>query len=212
MRGISLPMSLIATIFIRLPGNCPKFIWPIFEFQPFYWLALSLLAAGALWFGLHRAQRRSMRIGWMLLAILIVWIGVAWLVVTPRERLAARQNLVVRAAAKDHINTIMKIIAPGTFFGPWNHHEIRTQLSQRLAAAHITGNFIRFYRSDIRDRQAITRITVWTQTRDFGPVLSTWQFDWQDRSRPHNWRIIGIRLLSINHHNVPPGGVIPAVQ
>lgn len=196
-------------MYFRLSEHFPAFLWPLFEFQPFFWLAMALPGIAALWIGYSRGRRQVAQAGWLILLLLAVWIAMAHVVVTPRERLEDRQNLLVSAAATSNIHNLMPFLAVNVQFGPWNRQEIKTELASRLTAAHITGNFIRSSATQIHGRQAVTRMTVWTQTRDFGPVLSSWRLIWRDGARPQNWRVVGIRLLRLNNHKLPPDSVVP---
>ncbi len=199
-------------MYFRLWDQFPTVLWPLFEFQPFFWLAVALPGMAALWICYSRGRRLVARAGWLILLLLAVWIAVAQVVVTPRERLEDRQNLLARAAAESNIHDLMLLLAPNVQFGPWNRQEMKTELASRLAAAHITGNFIRSSTNEIHGREAVTLIAVWTQTRDFGPILSRWRLTWQDEPRPENWRVVGLRLLQLNHHHMPPGSVIPLAR
>ncbi len=196
-------------MYFRLPDHFPTALWPLFEFQPFFWLAIALPGVATLWIGYSSGRRPVMRTGYLVLVLLALWITVAHIVVTPRERLVDRQNLLAEAAAESNMHDLMQLLAPDVQLGPWNRQEIKTELASRLASAQVTGNYIRSSRTQIHGRNAVTRISVWTQTRQFGPILSSWRLNWQDGPRPKNWRLVRIRLLQINHHHLPPGSVIP---
>ncbi len=196
-------------MYFRLSDQFPTVLWPLFEYRPFFWLAIALPGMAALWMGYSRGRRPVALTGGVILLLLALWIVIAQIVVTPRERLTDRQSLLAGAAAKSNMHDLMRFLAPNVQFGPWNRQEIKNQLASRLAAAQITGNFIRRGTTEIHGRNAVTRISVWTQTSRFGPVLSNWRLTWQDGPRPKNWQVVGIRLLQINHHPMPPGSVIP---
>ncbi len=201
---------MLTILLIRLPEDWPHLFWPLFEFKPFFWLAVALPAIAAIWVGQKRSDARATRSGLALLCLLIAWIGISFLVATPRERLLSRQAELVRAAGHDHIKIVMNILSADVLFGSLNRAAIESELNSRLAEAHITGSYIRSATAFIHGRRAVTDIAVWTQTQDFGPVISNWQLSWRDHRRPGNWQVTHITLLRINNHKMPPGATIPS--
>ncbi len=200
-----LPPALIrlSTGFPNAPGRI------LFENHWAIWAALLLVALAALWRGINTQRAMVRNTGLAVLAVTAIWVITAWLVVTPYERLVNANDAIVNAAAHDQVPKIMHYISRRATFGSWNYDQIQSGLSQRLKSAHISGNIIRSMTVRIRGDQAITQLVIWTSTRDYGPVITSWRFIWQDHPRPGNWRIMEVDLLSLNGHRAGPGAVIP---
>ncbi len=205
------PHDTIRTLaYIRLGAKFPKSVSAIiFENHWAIWAAMFLVSAAVIWRGINTQQAVPRNIGGIILAVAIVWIVTAALVVTPHERLVNANDAIISAAAHDDVPSIMHYISRRATFGQWNYAQIQSGLADRLKSAHITGNIIRSMTVEMRGDQAVTRMVIWTSTRDYGPVITSWRFIWQDHLRPGNWRIMEVDLLAINGHRARPGAVIP---
>ena len=199
------PLALIrlSTEFPTAPGRI------LFENHWAIWAAMFLVGVAAVWRGINTQRAMARNIGLTVLALTVIWIVTAWLVVTPYERLVNANDAIISAAAQDNVPTIMHYVATSATFGHWNYAQIQSGLTQRLKSAHITGNIIRSMTVRIRADQAVTKLVIWTSTRDYGPVITSWRLIWQDHPRPGNWRIMEVDLLSLNGHRARPDAVIP---
>ncbi len=181
----------------------------LFENHWAIWAAMLLIGAAGLWRGINTQRAAVRNFGSIFMAVTLLWILVAWAVVTPHERLVNANNAIVGAAARADVPAIMNYVSRRAIFGRWNYAQIQSGLTVRLESAHITDNIVRSISVQIRGNQAITRLIVWTTTRDYGPVVTSWRFVWQDHHRPRNWRIMEVDLLAINGHRTQPDAVIP---
>ncbi len=200
---IPLAFIRLSTGFPTAPGRM------IFENHWAIWAAMFLVGLAAVWRGVNTQRAIARNIGFAVLAVTVLWVVTAWLVVTPYERLVNANNAIISAAAHDNVPAIMHYVAKSATFGHWNYAQIQSGLTQRLKFAHITGNIIRSMTVRIRADQAVTQLVIWTSTRDYGPVITSWRFIWQDHPRPGNWRIMEVDLLSLNGHHARPDAVIP---
>ncbi len=206
------PISTAASVaVIRLPASVNSWAAGLFENHWFLWATLLLVAAALAWRGWDQANRRWLGAGAIIAALTALWFLIAALVVTPRERLIAANQAVVRAAANDNPAGILHFLAPTAVVGTWPRNRAGPEISIRLDAAHISSNFIRTLRVRIHGRRARVLLVVWTQTRDMGPFVTAWRILWRDHPRPGNWRIVQLDLLSVNSHALPPGASIPMV-
>lgn len=205
------PLDMIRTLaYIRLGAGFPKSVSAIiFENHWAIWAAMLLCAIAALWRGLNTQRPALRNIGCAILAVTLLWIFTAVLVVTPHERLVNANDAIVSAAAHDDVPAIMRYISQRATFGQWNYVQMQSGLADRLKSAHITGNIIRSMSVQMRGNQAVTHMVIWTSTRDYGPVTTSWRFIWLDHRPPGNWRIMEVDLLAINGHRARPGAVIP---
>ena len=203
--------AMISTIaYIRLGTGFPKSVSAIiFENHWAVWAAMLLLAFAAVWRGINTRQAITRNIGGVILAVTVIWILIAALVVTPYERLVYANDAIISAAAHDDVPAIMRYVSRRATFGQWKYAQIQSGLADRLKAAHITGNIIRSMTVRMQADQAVTHMVVWTSTRDYGPVITSWRLIWQDHPRPGNWRIREVDLLAINGRRRPPDAVIP---
>ena len=196
---------------LRLPSSYSSSIAAIFESHWFIWTALLGVAGACIWRGLRDGHRRLMQVGAVVGGITIFWILLAWLVITPRERLITANQAVVRAAAHDDVAGIVHFLSPQAVVGTWPRSRVAAEVQIRLNAARISGNFIRMLKVRLHGKRARVRLVVWTQTRDWGPFITAWQLLWQDHARPGDWRIVRVSLLSVNSHPLSPGESIPMV-
>ncbi len=173
------------------------------------WTALSLVGAAGVWRGFQSRNAALRKAGAGILGFALLWIFIAWMVVTPRERLVNANNAIVRAAARADVPAIMKYVSKRAIFGQWNYAAIQSGLTERLGAAHITENIIRSMAVRIMKNQATVSLVIWTGTRDYGPVVTSWRLVWRDHRRPGNWRIVEVDLLRLNGHRMRPDAVIP---
>jgi hypothetical protein len=202
--------SLITLAAWRLPSGFPSGLGGLlFESHWLVWLALAIVAAAFCWSGLRAGRPVLVRIGGVLAALVICWIGIAMLIDTPRERLINANEALVNAAAHNDVPGVMAFLAPEIVLGTWDRDQIQEQLENRFSQIHITGNFIRVL--DVQDAgsTASVHLVVWTQTSDVGPFTTEWRLEWQDQSAPGNWQIIYAQLISMNDQPLPPNSGIP---
>ncbi len=205
------PHGVIRSLgYIRLSTGFPRSTGAIiFENHWAIWAAMLLLAIAAIWRGINTRQALVRNIGGVILAVTMIWILTATLVVTPHERLVNANDAIISAAAHDDVPAVMRYISHRAIFGQWKYAQIQSGLANRLKAIHITGNIIRSMTVHMQAGQAVTHVVIWTSTRDYGPVITSWRFVWQDHPRPGNWRIREVDLLAINGRRTRPDAVIP---
>jgi hypothetical protein len=202
--------ALGAAALIRLGTGFPTSLGRmLFENHWAIWAAMILIGLAAVWRGINTQHALTRNIGTAVLAITVIWIITAGLVVTPHERLIYANDAIVSAAADDNVPAIMHYISRSATFGRWNYAQIQSGLAGRLKSAHITDNIIRSMTVHTQANQAVTQLVIWTSTRDYGPVITSWRFIWQDHPRPGNWRIMEIDLLRLNGRRTRPDAVIP---
>ncbi len=197
--------------FFRLPSSFPSSVayW-LFETHWLYAAGLVLIAVAFGWRGMIT---HNIKIQWTSLGILLLtaaWILVAWLVVTPRERLIRANEGVVAAATHHNVAGIMHFLAPEAGLGNLSRPQIKELITERVQEADLTSNDIRYLGIQMRGRSAIVRLNVLSYSGEYGtPLLTSWRLSWRDHQRPGNWQITHIRLLQLNHHSVPRGELIP---
>lgn len=181
----------------------------LFENHWAIWAAMLLVGVAGAWRGINTQRAMVRNFGAGLLALTLLWILAASMTVTPYERLVNANTTIIRAAADDDIPTIMQYVSKRAIFGRWHYARIQTGLAVRLKSAHITNNIIRSMSVRMLAHQAITQLVIWTTTRDYGPIVTSWRLIWQDHHRPGNWRLMEVDLLAINSHRMGPDAVIP---
>ncbi len=197
--------------FFRLPSSFPSSVayW-LFETHWLYAAGLVLIAVAFGWRGMIT---HNIKIQWTSLGILLLtaaWILVAWLVVTPRERLIHANQAIVAAATHRNVAGMMRYIAPQAMFGTLNRPQIEALITDRLRQANLSSNDIRYLGIQRRGRYAHVRLNVLSYSHEYGtPVLTYWRLSWRDHKKPGNWQITHIRLLQINHHSVSSNELIP---
>ena len=205
------PHDTISSIaYIRLGTGFPKSVSAvIFENHWAIWAAMVLFALAAIWRGINTRQAITRNIGGAILAVTVIWILIAALVVTPYERLVYANDAIISAAAHDDVPAVMRYVSRRATCGRWKYAQIQSGLTDRLKSAHITGNIIRSMTVRMQAGQAVTHMVLWTGTRDYGPVITSWRLIWRDHPRPGNWRIMEVDLLAVNGRRRRPDAVIP---
>lgn len=202
--------ALGAIALIRLGRGFPSGLGnALFENHWGIWAALLLVGAAGIWHGLHTRNAKVRNAGVGILVMLLLWIIIAGMVVTPFERLVNANHAIIDAAARDDVPMVMKYVSKRAVFGQWRNGAIQPALAERLAAVHITDNMIRSMSVHIMGNQATVRFVIWTSTRNFGPVVTSWRLIWRDHRRPGNWRIVEADLLRVNGHRMGPDAFIP---
>ena len=164
----------------------------VFETQWAWWPALAAVAVAAFFVGRTRANPRLIRAALFLAALIVLWIAVASLVDTPRERLRAIHESLARAVTARDIPTIAAALAP-EFQAPDinipQRSAAESEIRQRLAALGIKSLHITNFRSEILPSGdlATTHITVFTET-ELGTFPTIWELDWNDVPG-QDWRI-----------------------
>ncbi len=207
-------MSVRLLLTIRLPSSFPQSqAGLLFAHHWLLWGGLLVAAAAVTWRGLPGGDVSLRNAGALAAIAVSVWMLLALLMQTPRERLIACHEKLVKAAQQRRTDLIIRELSPEVRVGRWNFSDIQRTLAQRLASIHITHNYIRLLKVHITGQTAVSTMNVWTETRDFGgPIISYWRFDWQNQPAPGNWRITQIQLLRINNTPMPPGSVLPSPQ
>lgn len=163
-----------------------------------------------LWWGRQRSDRLSFRIGGALLGVTALWILIATLLVTPNERLYAAHRDLAQAVTSQDIKKILSFFEPGTripVLGKVDTTNAADAIEAKLKTLGIKGNSILDLDIQRSGESAITQVRILTES-DFGPVTSSWRFEWMDVPGG-DWRIVGIDLLRVGDQ---PTSIIPDLR
>ena len=187
---------------VRAPAYVPDGLAGfLFEAQWWYWV-LAIAAGVALFFaGRNRANRGMVMTGSVL---------IAWLVVTPAERLRREHEELAAAATRGDVAGIVSHLAPDfqcAALGVTKLPEANEVISADLKKYGIRTNRIRNYKSDISGPTAYTQLTLLTES-DFGPVITRWGLSWDDLAGD-DWKIKVAELKGVGDSAMPEGQRIP---
>jgi len=190
---------------IRLSEAFPQTLgaW-LFHLHPLALLAMAVIAIALLWRWQQTRNAKYLLSGGSIIAVGLVWLIMAWMVVTPGERLRAALENILTAASHQDVMKIEGYIAPDAVLGDWDRYRIVSELNYRLAQVRLSANYLRSFHMRRRGRRAQTNITVLSIARDYGPFVTRWRLIWQDHPRPGNWQITQLQLQSIGSSEVSP--------
>ncbi len=191
-------------IAIRLPAGVPVLIA---EMHWGYWLCLAAAGVFLLWLGWQQKNKIEKISGGALLAILLLWVVLSAILVSPAERLYQAHQDLADAATRHDVRAILNFFESGVNIPVIKYGQGQTaeeQIESRLKLYGIKNNTIQNVDIQISGPSAITQLRILTQS-DFGPVQTTWRLEWADQPQS-DWRIVGIDLLKVGDR---PLGMLP---
>ncbi|MCL2647047.1 MAG: hypothetical protein FWD61_08590 [Phycisphaerales bacterium] len=193
---------------MRSPEFLPESLTRLlFETQIWYW-AFGI-GAGVLLFvaGRNRASKPLIRSSIVIATITLIWMLLAWLVVTPTERLyATHAQLAATIQDKNRQNEtkgdLKQIFSYLTNdfecpqLGIKNLTEAKSLITAGLNQFHIKSNHIRAYQLQISNKTAQTQVTFLTES-DTGWTKTSWKLRWQDIAGD-DWKLRTAELKTLN--------------
>ncbi len=190
---------------IRLPESFPRTLgdW-LFLSHPLAYLALAVVAIAFIWRWWHTRHTRLLIAGGGIIAATLIWALMAWLVVTPGERLRGDLQQILSDAAHQDVVGIEQFLAPDVVFNDQDRASIISELNYRLSQVRITANYLRSIHMRRRGRSAQTNIVVLSIARDYGPFITRWRLIWRDHARPGHWQITQMQLQGMSNSQINP--------
>jgi hypothetical protein len=190
---------------IRLPESFPRTLgdW-LFLGHPLVYLALAVVAIALIWRWWHTRHTRLLFAGASIIAATLVWALMAWMVVTPGERLRGDIQQILTDAAHQDVMGIEKFLAPDVVFDGRDRASIVSELNYRLSQVRLTANYLRSIHTRRQGRSAQTNIVVLSMARDYGPFITRWRLIWKDHARPGHWQITQMQLQGIGNPAASP--------
>ncbi len=190
---------------IRLPESFPRALgdW-LFLAHPLVYIALAVVAIAFVWRWWHTRHTRFLIAGGGIIAATLIWALMAWLVVTPGERLRGDLQQILSDAAHQDVVGIEQFLAPDVVFNNQDRADIISELNYRLSQVRITANYLRSIHMRRRGRSAQTNIVVLSIARDYGPLVTRWRLIWRDHARPGHWQITQMQLQGISNSQTNP--------
>jgi hypothetical protein len=190
---------------IRSPGWISEGIGGfLFESQWLYWFMTLGIGAACWEMGRRRADARLRSTGFGIVALVVVWVMMAFVVVTPKERLYAAHVGMARAAKEGDVGKIVGYLREpfrSSFLGVEGNGGAREAIERELRANGVKGTLITFYESDIEGKGATTHVTLLTETEVAGPVKTSWILSWDDVPG-EDWKIGEADLVRVGDENV----------
>ncbi|MGC8560930.1 MAG: hypothetical protein ACP5O1_09660 [Phycisphaerae bacterium] len=190
---------------IRLPESFPRALgdW-LFLPHPLVYLAMAVVAVAFIWRWWHTRHTRLLIAGAGIFAATLIWAVMAWLVVTPGERLRGDLQQILSDAAHQDVVGIEQFLAPDVVFNDENRAGILSELNYRLSQVRITANYLRSIHMRRRGRSAQTNIVVLSIARNYGPLITRWRLIWRDHARPGHWQITQMQLQGMSNSQINP--------
>jgi hypothetical protein len=174
---------------------------------PWYIALLIILAGGGLsrW-GNRRQDKALLRVGLTILVVGFVLGAVGLLFPSDREKMEKRTGQIVAAVDKSDWTSLASLVDDRTAVGTIARQVAagRNELVEQVKKAREKWSVQSVTSSGIQSVQNDSLITVtlsvYAQTADSGPSLSSWQFDYQESG--NDWMLEKITLIRV-------GGVSP---
>ena len=171
-----------------------------------WWIVAGVVGLGICWMSRVRSDRRSMRVGYAILGVAVMWVLAALLVDTPRERLT-RIHEELGAAARDHDFDRVASFLADDFAAPQigvsGDAIPRDEIAARIKEYGVKESYFRALSIRMNGREADSAITLLTTT-DAGPILTSWELRWRDVPG-QDWQIRRARLTRLGDDVVPEG-------
>ncbi|MCL2639285.1 MAG: hypothetical protein FWD53_00415 [Phycisphaerales bacterium] len=154
----------------------------LFEAQPWYW-SFGLGAAVILFVaGRNRSSKTLIKSGLTIATITLLWMLLAWIVVTPAERLYAVHRQLAVIAKEGNVEKLFSHLSENfelPQLGIKNLAEAKAIVSVTVNNARVKNNHVRAYQSTIYGNTARTHVTFLTES-DTGMTKTSWELQWQD--------------------------------
>ncbi|MGN6371039.1 MAG: hypothetical protein ACTHN5_22520 [Phycisphaerae bacterium] len=204
------PLPILAAL--RSPAFLPDSLASLlFENHWSYWIVALLAAAVLFYISNARQNARLRNISLALAALTGLWALLAFLILTPAERLYNAHTGLADAAKNGDVDRIVSYLAPNFQASVLDIPSIdvaREEISARLNTFGIQGSTIRYYKYTLHGHTAFTQFNILTQTSTAGPILTSWNLSWDDLPG-EDWRIRNAELTMIGDQDVSPGTIIP---
>lgn len=204
------PLPILAAL--RSPAFLPDSLASLlFENHWSYWIVALLAAAVLFYISNARQNARLRNISLALAALTGLWALLAFLILTPAERLYNAHTGLADAAKNGDVDRIVSYLAPNFQASVLDIPSIdvaREEISARLNTFGIQGSTIRYYKYTLHGHTAFTQFNILTQTSTAGPILTSWNLSWDDLPG-EDWRIRNAELTKIGDQDVSPGTIIP---
>ncbi len=190
---------------IRLSEAFPQALgdW-LFHIHPMVLLVMVVVAIALLWRWQQTRNARLFMGGGSIVVAGILWVSIAWMVVTPGERLQSDIQNILNAATHQDTVKIAQYLSPNAVLDGWDKTQIVSELNYRLSHMRLTANYLRSMHMRRQGRHAQTNIVVLSIARNYGPFITRWRLIWQDHARPRSWQMTQLQLQSINNSNTSP--------
>jgi hypothetical protein len=190
---------------IRLSESFPRTLgdW-LFLAHPLVYLTLAVIAIALIWRWWHTRHTRLLVAGAALIATTLIWALMAWMVVTPGERLQGDLQQILTDASNQDVMGIEKFLAPDVVLNGWDRDRIISELNYRLAHIRLESNYLRSFHMRREGRRAQTNIVVLSVARGYSPFITRWRLIWQDHARPGGWQITQMQFQSLDNPSVYP--------
>lgn len=195
-------MSTLASF--RAPAFLPGFL---FESHLVFWIGALFIATVIIAAGLTRHRRLLLRLGIIGEVLLILWIILAALIVTPRERLEAVHRAILTAAQAKDAPAITRRLASDFSCGPYNRETMAALIDATLQSLTIKSNTVRLFDAALRDTTADSQFNIFTTldaaaTEAAGGYLTQWHLEWRDDPAT-DWQLVRITRWSLNNQEMP---------
>jgi hypothetical protein len=191
-------LSLVGAI--RAPdfGEMTEFI---FAMAWAYFAVMAGLGALMVYVGRVRLQSKmAVRIGAGVLVAVAVWAVLAWVVVTPRERLEARHRELLSALEAKNVDGVMGVLGEefrASALSIDSAAEVRPAVAGAMGIYPVHGARITAMKVSMDGDHASTQVTILADFENLPPTKTAWRFEWIDAAGG-DWRLYEARLLSVN--------------
>ena len=191
---------------MRSPEFLPEaLIRLLFETQIWYWaggvgIGIILLMAGR-----NRASKPLLKSSLAVMAAMLVWMLLAWIIVTPAERLyAVHSDLAATVKEGDNMDRLFSHMTDDfecPQLGERSLAEAKAIIGAALDRLHIKNNHVRAYKSKISGKTALTQVTFMTES-ETGWTKTTWELHWLDMPGG-DWKIRVADFQTLNDSPAP---------
>jgi len=171
---------------LRISSTVPEGVAGLlFETHWAYWIPLILAGVALAGFVRVGSQKLARQVGAVMVMIGVLWMVLAFLVVTPGERLWTAHEQILAAAQGRDAKGIVDLLAPDFHFGSLDRAEMAKGLGTTLGFFRPRSNTVRYFEATVNGLTAESRINVLTTLDGTGgmpggPYLTKWQLEWVD--------------------------------
>lgn len=147
------------------------------------------------------------RVGIAFFIAALVWVMLAALFVTPRERLWQAHAAILTATQTRNPQEIQHLLAPDFRFGAMDRAAMSQGIETVLSQLKIISNTVRFFAIDLAGTAADSQINILTTVEPTasgteGPHLTKWVLRWRD-TPGEDWRLVEIRRWYYGDQEMP---------